>query len=63
MKCLTEFTYSTYIDHELSAEEIRAAIREAAERGGLKFVVLVGDALPRLSFDAELRICLPSGIW
>ena len=23
MKCLTEFTYSTYIDHELSAEESR----------------------------------------
>lgn len=44
-----------FVSNELSAEEIRATVRGTAKEGKLKYLVLVGDALPRPSFDAELR--------
>jgi hypothetical protein len=41
--------------NELPAEEIRGVIRDAAKGGHLKYVLLVGDAVPRLNLDRELR--------
>ena len=43
-----------------TAEDIRRRIREAARRGRLRFVVLVGDAEPGLEKDPVLRArCVP----
>jgi hypothetical protein len=48
------------VSAELSAEEIRGQIRRIAEGGGLRFVVLVGDAEPAMRFDSGVRArCVP----
>jgi len=44
-----------YINSTQSAEAIRGAIRQAAAAGGLKFVLLVGDAEPAARTDAAIR--------
>lgn len=45
----------------LAPEEIRQQIRVAAEGGGLRFVVLVGDADPRLFHNEAVRArCVPT---
>ena len=51
----------TLISNTLSAEEIRAAIRVTAKSGGLKYVLLVGDAEPAADHDPEIRArCTPT---
>jgi hypothetical protein len=44
-----------YINSTQSADAIRGAIRQAATAGGLKFVLLVGDAEPAARTDAAIR--------
>lgn len=55
-------TYRTAQGHRLafvsnmgSSEDIRAAIRQHAQPGHLKFVLLVGDAEPSAMWDARVR--------
>lgn len=44
-----------------SNAEIRAAIREAAQRGGLRHVLLIGDAEPAAATDPQIRArCIPA---
>ncbi len=50
-----------YVPNTRSAEEIRGAIRQAARRGELRHVVLVGDAEPAAEADAAIRDrCVPA---
>lgn len=45
----------TYVPSTWSPEQIRTAIRQAAQGGKLKFVLLVGDADPRGATDPRVR--------
>lgn len=50
-----------FVPGTLSAEQIRADIREHARGGQLKFILLVGDAEPAAAFDPRLRArCVPT---
>ncbi|WP_425617119.1 C25 family cysteine peptidase [Anatilimnocola sp. NA78] len=50
-----------YIPNTFTAEQIRTGIREAAKKGGLKYVLLVGDAEPALSTsDVVRQRCIPT---
>ncbi len=50
-----------FIPATLSAEQIRAGIREQARGGALKSVVLVGDAEPTAAWDPRVRArCVPA---
>jgi hypothetical protein len=44
-----------FVDGRLSSDRIRSAIGEAAAKGRLRYVVLIGDADPRMATDAEIR--------
>jgi len=49
-----------FVSNTGSPEEIRGKIRDAAKRGRLRFVVLVGDAEPAMYTDPALRArCVP----
>ena len=49
------------VSNAIAPEEIRQQIRWALEAGGLRFVVLVGDADPRLYHDPMIRArCVPT---
>ena len=50
-----------FVSNLKSAEEIRDEIRAIAKQGGLRFVVLVGDAEPNMEQDAKIRKrCVPT---
>jgi hypothetical protein len=50
-----------YIPNTWTAEQIRTGIRETAKKGGLKYVLLVGDAEPALALSAQVRErCIPT---
>ncbi len=50
-----------HVPGEWSPEEIRKAIRGAAKLGGLKFVLIVGDAEPKAASDPSVRArCVPT---
>lgn len=50
-----------FIPATISAEQIRADIREQARGGDLKYVVLVGDAEPTAAWDPRVRArCVPA---
>jgi hypothetical protein len=50
-----------FVSNELTTDAIRQQIRAAAEGGALRFVVLVGDADPRLYYDSAVRArCVPA---
>jgi hypothetical protein len=50
-----------HIPNTWKAEEIKAGIRKAAERGKLKYVLLVGDAEPAMNTNVLVRQrCIPA---
>ena len=50
-----------FVSGTLSAEQIRAEIRDQARAGDLKYIVLVGDAEPMAALDPRLRArCVPA---
>jgi hypothetical protein len=50
-----------FVPNSLSAEQIRADIREQARPGDLKYIVLVGDAEPAAALDPSIRArCVPA---